>query len=51
MMRKDAAAVSLGSHGGKARDKKLTPEQLRDIGRKGGLIGGRGRKEKKGGGS
>lgn len=32
---KDPAAVALGRKGGKARKKNLTPEQLREIGKKG----------------
>lgn len=32
---KDPAAVALGRKGGKSRAKNLTPEQLRDIGKKG----------------
>lgn len=43
--KKDPAAVTLGSKGGKARKKKLTPEQRSEIARMGGLAGGRGRKK------
>lgn len=32
---KDPAAVALGRKGGKSRAKNLTPEQLREIGKKG----------------
>jgi hypothetical protein len=32
---KDPAAVAMGRKGGKARGQNLTPEQLREIGRKG----------------
>lgn len=32
---KDPAAVALGRKGGKSRARNLTPEQLRDIGKKG----------------
>jgi general stress protein YciG len=35
MKRKNPAAVSLGRKGGKARKRKLTPERLSEIGRKG----------------
>jgi hypothetical protein len=45
--RKNPAAVALGRRGGKARLKKLTPEQRTEIARKGGLAGGRGRKKAK----
>lgn len=44
--RKDPAAVALGRKGGKARKKKLSPEQRSEIARKGGLAGGRGRGKK-----
>ena len=43
--RKNAMAVALGRRGGKARLKKLTPEQRSEIARKAGLAGGRGRKK------
>ncbi len=43
--KKNAAAVSLGSLGGKARKKKLSPEERSAIARKGGMAGGRGRKK------
>ncbi len=43
--KKNAAAVSLGSLGGKARKKNLTPEERSEIARKGGIAGGRGRKK------
>ena len=43
--RKDPAAVALGRKGGKARKKKLSPEQRSEIARKAGLAGGRGRKK------
>lgn len=44
--KKDPAAVALGKKGGKARKKKLTPEQRSEIARQGGLAGGRGRGKK-----
>ena len=44
--KKDPAAVALGRKGGKARKKKLTPEERSEIARKGGLAGGRGRTKK-----
>ena len=43
--KKNPAAVALGKKGGKARKRSLTPEQLSEIGRKGGKAGGRGRKK------
>jgi hypothetical protein len=43
---KNPAAVALGSLGGKARSKRLTPEQRSEIARKAGTAGGRGRKKK-----
>jgi hypothetical protein len=43
--RKNPAAVQLGKLGGKARAKKLSAEELSDIGRKAGLAGGRARAE------
>jgi hypothetical protein len=45
--RKDPAAVSLGRRGGKARAKVLSAQQIREISRKAGLAGGRGRGKKK----
>jgi hypothetical protein len=41
---KNPSAVALGRKGGKARLKKLTPEERSEIARKAGLAGGRGRK-------
>jgi hypothetical protein len=43
--KKNAAAVSLGSLGGKARKKNLTPEERSEIARTAGKAGGRGRKK------
>jgi general stress protein YciG len=43
--KRNPAAVALGKRGGKARSKNLTPEELSEIGRKGGKAGGRGRKK------
>jgi hypothetical protein len=45
MARKNPAAVSLGRLGGKARAKKLSAEDLAEIGRKGGQVGGKARAE------
>lgn len=45
--RKNAAAVSLGRRGGKARAKKMTAEERSESARKAGLAGGRGRPKKK----
>jgi hypothetical protein len=45
MAKKNPAAVALGKKGGKARLKKLTPEQRTEIARKAGKAGGRGRKK------
>jgi general stress protein YciG len=45
MAKKNPAAVALGRKGGKARLKKLTPEQRSEIARKAGKAGGRGRKK------
>jgi general stress protein YciG len=41
------AAVILGRKGGTNRMKKLTPEERSALGRKGGLMGGKGRPKKK----
>jgi len=45
MTRKNPAAVKLGKLGGKARAKKLSFEELSEIGRKGGSVGGQRRAE------
>ena len=45
-MGKNPHATALGRLGGKARLKKLTPEQSREIARKAGLASGRVRKQK-----
>ncbi len=44
--KKNPAAVQLGRLGGKARAKNLSPEELAQIGRKGGQAGGAARAEK-----
>jgi hypothetical protein len=43
--RKNPAAVQLGKLGGKARARKLSAEELSEIGRKGGEAGGKARAE------
>jgi hypothetical protein len=43
--KKNLAAVELGSRGGTARAKKLTPQQRSQSARKAGKAGGRGRKK------
>ena len=45
-IKKNAAAVSLGSLGGKARKRNLTAEERSEIARTAGKAGGRGRKKK-----
>jgi hypothetical protein len=45
-MGKNPHAAALGRLGGKARLKKLTPEQRREIARKAGLASGKARKRK-----
>jgi len=47
MKKKNAAAVSLGKLGGKARAKNLTPEQRKSIARKAGVAGAKSRWGKK----
>jgi general stress protein YciG len=42
-MRKNPHAVALGRMGGKARAEALTPEELANIGKKGGKKGGKAR--------
>lgn len=45
---KNPAAVALGALGGKARRKKLSPEERSAIARAAGKAGGRGRKKTEG---
>lgn len=46
MAKKNPHAVALGRLGGKKRLETLTPQQLSDIARKGGLVGGKARAAK-----